>query len=352
MQLTWLLDLFEGGYLDLLAVLAVAGFVVVVIAASKPKRVWQLLIVISIIASGAMLRGLSLVDEYLLACFILGIFMCVGMRFGVGAPKSFSQIERLHLFLFLLMIAYMIFQAMRGVSELESARKIRWVAFYGMIGLLPLILHAGRFPLPSRRQVVFTVTLSSIAYFTLYLLSGLASELIYDTNRYELQTVWWGSTAYSLLPVAVAMPAIFLCLSDRSKLYRRLGWIALVLVVLALFYYDSRVGMLSLIAFFIAALPALGIKRFVWVLLSATGILFLFTFVIWPSYRTLGSTVGELSDSIQTAWDPEARAGREARHRPRYFHTNYLPQHRRRPEHVFIWARAAYPWTFHKSSCE
>ena len=51
MQLTWLLDLFEGGYLDLLAVLAVAGVFVVVIAASKPKRVWQLLIVRSIIAS-------------------------------------------------------------------------------------------------------------------------------------------------------------------------------------------------------------------------------------------------------------------------------------------------------------
>ena len=224
--------------------------------------------------------------------------MYVGMRFGVGAPKGFSRIERLHLFLFLLMTAYMMFQAMRGVSELESARKFRSVVFYGMIGLLPLILYAGRFPLPSRRQVAFTVTLSSLAYFTLYLLSGFASELIYDTSRFDLQTVWWGSTAYSLLPVAVAMPAIFLCVRDRSKVYRRLGWIALVLVVLALFYYDSLVGMLSLVAFFIASLPALGIKRFVWVLLSATGVMFLFTFAIWPSYRTIGFVVQVTSHRV------------------------------------------------------
>ena len=308
MQLTWLLDLFESGYLDLLTVLALVGLVVVVIAASKPRHVWLLLVAISIISTGTLLQGLSIVDEYLLACFLLGTFMYVGMRFGVGSPKGFSRIERLHWFLFLLMAAYLVFQAMRGVSELESARKLRWVVFYGMIGLLPLTLYAGRFPLPSRRQVASTVTMSTIVYFAVYLLSGLTAEGIYNGDRYELQTVWWGSTAYSMLPVAIAIPAIFISLRDRDKWYRRLGWTAFLLVILASLYYDSRVGMLAVSAFLIVALPVIGIKRFLWVLTPAVIALLVFTWVIWPTSRTLGFTVDEVYRVVQTAWDPTERA--------------------------------------------
>ena len=284
-----------------------AGFVVVFIAATKPNRVWLLLIAISILSAGMLLRGLSLVDEYLLACFFLGTFMYVGMRFGFGTPKSFSRIERVHWFFFLLMAAYMMFQAMRGVSELESARKLRWVVFYGMIGLLPLTMYAGRFPLPSRRQVIFAVITSTVVYLTIYLLSGLAAEGIFNVDRYDLQTVWWGSTAYAILPVAIALPAIFISIRDKDKWYRRLGWTAFLLVVLASMYYDSRVGMLAVIAFLIATLPVLGIKRYFWVLVSAVAVLFAFTLVIWPSYRTLGFTAQEVYGVVQTTWDPAKR---------------------------------------------
>ena len=67
------------GNLDLLVALLITSAIVIVIAATKPKRVYLLLFATAIIGSGTMIQHYSIVDEYLMACFYLGTFMYLSL---------------------------------------------------------------------------------------------------------------------------------------------------------------------------------------------------------------------------------------------------------------------------------
>lgn len=305
-------------YLLLSAIVALAGLAVTAIVAIRPKRVWSLLIAGSIITSGMMPRGYTLVDELSTAFLILGAFLMIAITSETRVRMDADRIARLHQFFFSLMIAYMIFQSARGLVELEDLRKIRWVAFYGVIGLLTIVLRIRGFTLPSRRQVIWTVTLSTLVYVTVYTLHGLMAEL-FGASRWDLQLVWWGTPAYTLLPVAVAMPAVIFCLKDRDQRHRNTGWITLVVTIIAALYYDSRVALLSILMLLIVALPRLGIKRFAVGLLWFVVVLSVFLSLIWPSYRDLRFFAEDLFGSASALWRRQEDVSR-ARDIDRYAH--------------------------------
>jgi len=296
-------------YLFVFVVGALAGLAVTAIAATRPKCVWLLLIAGSIVTAGMMPRGYTLVDEYLTACLLFGVLLLLAISAETRVRMNGFGVTRLHWFFFLLMIAYMIFQSMRGVIELESLRKMRWVVFYVMLGLLPIVLHTRKFPIPSRRQTVLTITLSTLVYLIVYIIHGLMAEFFGGISRFDLQLVWWGTTAYSLLPIVVVMPAIIICLRDTSKRYRRAGWSTLFVSIAAAFYYDSRVALLSILGFIVVALPILGIRRSIRILLLFSVVLFVFLSFLWPSYRDLAFFTEDLFTSGGALWQQPGKLG-------------------------------------------
>lgn len=314
-----MINISSVGYVLMFALGAVAGPVVACAVATKPRRVWPFLIVASVVTSGMMVGGYSLLDEYLIGWLLFGTFIYIAVGTVSRAPNQTSQIATVHQVAFSLMVAYMIFQSIRGMVELESLRKIRWVVFYSLVGLLPIVLRRGSFVIPSGRQVILTVTLSTLAYLTLYMVHGLTAEFFRGVSRWDLQRVEWGTTAYALLPVAVAMPAIIACLTDRSRGYRRVGWSTLVVVIVASLYYDSRVALLSVLAFFVVALPLLGARRFIGVSFVVALALYGFTSFVWPSHRDIRFLASDVFSSAGALHQTQRQLG-SARDIDRYVH--------------------------------
>jgi hypothetical protein len=288
----------------------IAALAVVGIAATKPQRIWVLLIGSSIVTSGLMPLGYTIVDEYFLALILSGALSFLAVRpKSLAVRKDPDTVSRIHWILFAAMAVYFLIESIRGFAYFLELRKLRWVAFYMMIGLVAIVLRLNSFAVPSRREVLRTVLIGTLLYLTAFLISGVAADLygLYTdigsmTGRWALQTTWWGSTAYTMLPVVLAMPAIIISLRDESKRYRRLAWGTLLAVLLTALYYDSRVAVITMLGSLLFGLP-LGLKRTVVVMFLFTVLLYLSLRVFLPEYQgDVEFFVSEYLGSGSAAW--------------------------------------------------
>ena len=282
------------------------GFAIVVYVAIKPHLLWPILIMGSILSTGFMLQGYTVLDEYVVGCILLGGFVAsslVTMRYQ--SCRS-SVLEHLHCLIFFLLIMYIIFQCFRGILVLDSPRKIRWVVFYMMLGTLVPLLYRRRYPVPSVRKMSFFVLIASLLYFSIYLGYGVLFEYL-DISRYQLQFAQsgnsfaiWGTTAYVMFPLVIAMPAIIIFLKDRDRVYRRLGWTTLLVSVCTALYYDSRVAILTITAFMLISFFRLGIRKWLTMAFISVLVLGFFLSVVWQKKRGIGFFLSDTFGTISS----------------------------------------------------
>lgn len=71
-------------YLPQLFILGIFGFVQLIVIAKKPNWFWPLLIIDIVGTGGLLINGLSWVDEALVGCLLLGVFLQLMIQ-----PKTF-----------------------------------------------------------------------------------------------------------------------------------------------------------------------------------------------------------------------------------------------------------------------
>lgn len=295
------------------AICVIAGFAIVACVALKPNLFWPTLIVGSVVSTGLMPFGFTIVDEYIIGCIIFGSFAASSLAIMKYQSRRINNLQKLHYIIFFLLIAYMLFQCFRGILVLDSPRKIRWVIFYLMLGMLVPLLSGRRYPIPSVRKIAFLVTIASLVYFSVYLGYGLIFELL-GVNRFHLQYAMkligviaiWGSTAYTMFPLVVAIPAILIIVKDRSRVYRWIGWITLLILTCTAFYYDSRVSIFTITVFMFVSLFSLGLRK--WFIMIAVCVLSLFLFFsfIWKDSRNLSFFLNDTYGTINRLQEAES----------------------------------------------
>lgn len=296
-------------YALIIALLIPATVIVTGIASKGPKNLWPLLIVISVATAGIAINGYTIVDEYLTFCLLLGIFMFISLGFKLPSPPSPDRLERFHQIIFLILIIYLIAETFRGIIEMESIRKIRWVIFFGMVWGVSVIYRRIRYDSVSRHTVLITFTISLLCYLSFYLFHGIFSEMFRGVSRWDLQTYEWGTTAYTLFPLVVALPAVFSIIRDGHKNIRYLGWATLVLSLSASLYYDSRSALVAVLGLGVLTFPVLGIKRLTGALLLSCLIFYMFLSFIWLGERDLDDMINDIVLSGSAIWqDSEGAA--------------------------------------------
>jgi len=295
---------------------AAIGLAIVAYTARKPQMFWPILIVGSIVSTGFMLHGYTMADEYVVGCLILG-----SLAAGAVRPRNLSVIrsegvhssdlDRLHRFVFAVWIMYMLFECFRGMIVLSSPRKVRWIVYFLMLGILMPILSGKKYSTPSVRKMSFLVVAAALIYFSFYSGYGLFFELL-GINRYDLQYAMvgvgvnvgaiaiWGTTAYTMFPLVIAMPACFIIINDKSRVYRLLGWITLLVSACTALYYDSRVAILTITAFMLISLFSLGIRRWLTMVVICVFILSFFFSFVWQKNRNIGYFLSDTFGTISS----------------------------------------------------
>ena len=273
----------------------------------------------SVLTSGLMPLGYTVVDEYLMGCILFGALLFVSVRRNELVMRGTDRLFRIHWLFFFAMVVYLLLQAARGLSEFAELRKIRWIAFFVLIGSLAAFLPIREFQVPDKRQLFRTVMLSTLVYFGALVVTGFVADFygLYTevgsmAGRWALQTTWWGSSAYSMLPVVVALPAITFSLQDRNRNHRRLAWVTFLVVIIAVLYWDSRVGALSILGFLLVGFRSLGVRRFVTGLLLIIVVTYMSLAFFLPDYgRDVKFFMAEYVGSGSALWAQAPGAGKD-----------------------------------------
>lgn len=273
-----------------------------VITATRPRLAWVSLISGSIITTGLMPLGFTIVDELIIGSILSGCLIRIFLSRETRLRIDPDPVARLHLIFFTFLIGYLIFQSTRGMIILSSPRKIRWVLFFAMVGLLPILLNTRGFILPSRNQTITSILVSTLVYQLIYVHTGIFAEHILGLTRWDLQLTWWGTSAYTMLPVSVAVPAVLLSMRDTSSNTRFLGYMTLLAIIISAFYYDSRVAILSILGFFLVSFPRIGFKKF-----SFVAAVFLTVFLIFTLSRNIDIRFF-MSDLVKSVYSPSDSA--------------------------------------------
>ncbi|MBC8488726.1 MAG: hypothetical protein H8D45_22095 [Bacteroidetes bacterium] len=253
-----------------------------------------MIIVFSIIASGFMIKRYSFYDEYLVACVVIGALLS-----DVFSRGHRGKIDKLHVFVFSLFIVYLIIQSIRGSLVLYSPRKIRWIVFFILLLIINNLSRSSKYPKLDVRKLSYIITVTSLIYFGFYFVYGFLFELL-DISRYALQFAQtqssiaiWGTTAYATFPVVITMPAAFVLIKDKNSMYRRLGWVVILLLIIIALYYNSRIATLAVTVFFIFSVSTLGVKK--WLKFALFSIFFfVIVFILTSEGRTIAFLINDV----------------------------------------------------------
>jgi len=250
--------------------------------ALRPKLFWPMLIIVTVGTAGIMVGGqYTFLDEYLTGCILFGSLLAILVGRITLYKTRKGAWDQLHQWIFFLMVIYMIVQAFRGLIVLESLRKIRWVIYYGMLGILSFVISQKGFPVPNVRKLSLMISGSGLAYLILYLAHGIFTEVVRGISRFDVQPGEWSTSAYALFFLSIGIPSAIFLIKDRSYRYRRVGWVVLVAATLASFYYYSRVSLLVVLAFSFVLLFKLGIRKVIFIIFSVL--------VIFSLYSVIGN---------------------------------------------------------------
>jgi len=278
------------------------GIFLLGIVALRPKLFWPALIIAAVGTAGLMMKGYTFIDEYFIGCILLGGFMAMSLGAVTLRGCREDTWGYLHRWIFFLMIIYMIAQSFRGLIVLESLKKIRWVVYYGVLGIITFLISNKGFPVPSWRKTSLIVSGSTLAYLILYLSHGFFTETVRGISRFVVQPGEWSTTAYALFPLVIAIPTSIFLIRDRSYKYRWVGWATLIGAILAAFYYFSRVAWLVIFGFLFVSFFKLGFRRVFFFLLCFLLIFSLF-FGIGSKTQLIekgGGFFGELFRTVQS----------------------------------------------------
>jgi len=260
-------------YPALISSFGIAGIGAVLTACLRPKLIGSLFIVLVVLGTGIMLNGYALVDEYLVACIILGVFIFLSVRPWNQslATQNPTMLSKIHFWVFFLFMLYMVFQSFRGLIFLEDPRMIRFIVFFLMLAVFTYLASSGFISFPVPAQTINLVLVSTTAYFILYLLHGISSELLNGINRFDVQGYEWSGSTVAMFPVFTLIPAIYSGMNRKNQDLipfpivkinpRILSWLSLLVAVGASFYYDSRISLLAIIGFLVISSRELGILR-------------------------------------------------------------------------------------------
>lgn len=253
--------------------IGLSGLVLGVYARRDPKYFWRYLIIGCLATTPLALGGFTWYEELFAGFYLLA-----------NLPTRKVKLNRLSHLVFVLFIAYMVFESFRGIINFielgtleDSIRKLRWPIFFLILFGLFYKINDAKARAMVDTDLAYKITLFGSIYYIIYILWGVfalvkGGSVAYTQNAMinyadvygyapSVFMAIWTPTAYvsSLLPIVVA--AVLITLLERSQKRRIVAWFTLFLIGNSVFFYDTRSGSLCVFALILIFAKRLGIRR-------------------------------------------------------------------------------------------
>jgi len=282
---------------------ALIGIIVLFIIALKPKLFWPFLIIATVAFGGLMIQGHGLVEEYLVDLIILGALLALSIGAIHLKKQKENKWETLHRAVFIIFIMYMLVQSVRGLLILHDPRIIRWVFFYGFLGLLTFIITKKGFPTPNARKTSIIISISTLIYLSAYLLTGVIYEAITGLSKWDLQGYVWSGAAAAVFPLVLAMPAALFLIRSKIRNDKIIAWLVIIMGMVITHYYSARSAAVMMFVFLIVALFTVKFRKV---------LVLIILFAVLTIFLGTGDTITQYTQNIakSAALKSKSEAGR------------------------------------------
>ena len=242
-----------------------------------------------------MINSYTFYDEYLIGCVVIGVLLLNVFK----PPGRYMKVDIIHYYIFTFFLVYLFFQAIYGAVILYSPRKIRWVVFFMLLFIISSVSKEEKYHQLGQRELSYLITVIGLFYYGFYFIYGYSFDLMGGDWR-NLQSAQsgnllaiWGTTAYALFAIVISIPCALILIKDNNSKYRHIGWVTILIIIINVLYYESRIGILALIIFFISSIPILGVKKWLIFAVFSTSS-FLIIFILTYEGRTIEFLINDV----------------------------------------------------------
>jgi len=233
-------------------------------AKHHPKFFWTYLLIGLILTTPLNFGGYAWYDQIFASGYLIA-----NLPGKIRIKRNFQNI------LFLIFSVYMLVQAVRGIvffsqfGPIEAARKVRWIFMFAVIFLLFVKSTSAKVASVFDKDLAYKITIAGLIFNAIYLIFGLVAIYTTGTISYTQfamigETGWegtlyrsdtspflaiFGATGYVVSVYFVIIPATLITIKNDNWRHANLAWFVLALSFLVQVLYNSRSGMLLIIAF-------------------------------------------------------------------------------------------------------
>ena len=233
-------------------------------AKNHPKFFWTYLLIGLILTTPLNFGGYTWYDQIFASGYLIA-----NLPGRIRIKRNFQNI------LFLIFTVYMLVQAVRGIvffsqfGPIEAARKVRWIFMFAVIFLLFVKSTSAKVASVFDKDLAYKITITGLIFNAIYLTFGLVAIYTTGTISYTQfamigETGWdgglyrsgtspflaiFGATGYVVSVYFVIIPATLITIKNNNWRHANFAWFVLALSFLVQVLYNSRSGMLLIIAF-------------------------------------------------------------------------------------------------------
>ena len=243
-------------------ILVLIGLPFFLIGYLRPSWFWSAILSVNLFANGPRFFGYVILDEVLTGLLIAGaIVRLLLVTRASSVPRTRGGIRYL---IFQTFLFYLVVQSVVGIIVLGDERLIRWTIFFLELMVLSVLALRQRkaFPFPDLDSLAWVAVVTITVYLVVYIGQGIIGEILLGPliGRFLTQDYFFSGSAYALFPLLVVIPLCFHLLSSPIKGRRILSNVALVLMVAAGMYFDSRIFWVVFVAHAVVAGSAVRAK--------------------------------------------------------------------------------------------
>jgi len=227
-------------------------------ARHHPEFFWRYLLIGLLFTTPLFAGGYTWYDE---------IF--VGGYLAANLPGRIKIEKKVWHVLFSVFCVYMIVQGFRGIAFFyqygftEAVQKIRWIVMFAVIFLVFVRSRSAKIVSQYDEDLSYKLTIAGLVFNAIYLVFGLISIYITGSisftqfamisDEYRVGTspllAIFGSTGYVVCVYFIIIPATLITIKNDNWRRGNIAWFALAFALAVQMLYNSRSGMLAIVAF-------------------------------------------------------------------------------------------------------
>ncbi len=244
------------------------------------ERVFAALVFAVLFFCGEMIVGYAVLDE-VAAYAVFAAAVIMGFK---SATPGLARLERIHRYVFILFVAYLLAQSLHGIAALSDWRVARFSLMFLMLAAVAVFLPGMSQEDETQPDLIRATLIIGSAYFIAYVAAGLIAENIFGAHRFDIQGMFWSGTAAAVFPICVMLTPLAIAGSSGESRDGGLFWLAYISLLLAAAYYDSRSMRGALLLFIVFVCRSFGLGRFAAI---ASAYLVLLVYFPWPAENRL-----------------------------------------------------------------